>query len=123
MAKVSQECVAACAMSSFVRALIALSDFPHVWETDATFQLDKANESESDEEGDGSDAEEEPKTQTGSAPFTNDRRSPGFVDFLQFLELGCGGSPLQGYPAVIVILSSIPSSVCACPFYSPVLSP
>ena len=30
---------------------------------------------------------------------------------MQFLELGCGGSPSQGYPAVIVILSSIPPSV------------
>ncbi|KAH9959432.1 hypothetical protein BC827DRAFT_504162 [Russula dissimulans] len=103
-----------------------LKNFPRVWETDATFQLDKANESESDEEGDGSDAEEEPKAQTDSAPFANDRRSPGFVDFLQFLELGCGGSPLQGYPAVILILSSIPSSmllhsdsdVPASPFFS-----
>jgi hypothetical protein len=42
---------------------------------------------------------------------SKDRRSPGFTDFLQFLELGCGGSPLQGYPAVLVILSSIPPSV------------
>jgi len=25
-----------------------------------------------------------------------------FAGLLQFLELGCGGSPLQGYPAIIV---------------------
>jgi hypothetical protein len=37
---------------------------------------------------------------------------------LQFLELGCGGSPLQGYPAVIVILSSIPPSVSIHPLPS-----
>jgi len=48
---------------------------------------------------------------------------------LQFLELGCGGSPLQGYPAVIVILSSIPPSVrihpplAYLPFYNPDLDP
>jgi hypothetical protein len=30
---------------------------------------------------------------------------------LQFLELGCGGSPIQGYSTVILVISSIPSSV------------
>jgi E3 ubiquitin-protein ligase listerin len=55
---------------------------------------------------------------------SNDRRSPGFTDFLQFLELGCGGSPLQGYPAVLVILSSIPPSVRIYPpLYNVTLNP
>lgn len=36
-----------------------------------------------------------------------------FPQFLQFLELGCGGSPIQGYPTVVVILSTLPSSVSA----------
>ncbi|KAI9444100.1 hypothetical protein H4582DRAFT_1919312 [Lactarius indigo] len=53
-------------------------------------------------------------------------RSPGFADFLQFLELGCGGLPLQGYPAVLAFLHSIPSSILlhsdsdtpASPFFS-----
>lgn len=87
--------------------LSAPVDFPRAWEIDTSFELRKANESGSDEEDNGSGAEEEPKVQ----PAPADRRSPGFADFLQFLELGCGGSPLQGYPAAIVILSSIPPSV------------
>ncbi|KAH9988778.1 hypothetical protein BJV74DRAFT_459602 [Russula compacta] len=97
-----------------------LRDFPRAWEIDTSFELHRTNESESDEEDDGSGAEEQPKVQPA------DRRSPGFADFLQFLELGCGGSPLQGYPAAIVILSSIPPSILlhsdsgipASPFFS-----
>jgi len=37
--------------------------------------------------------------------------STAYSEFLQFLELGCSGAPLHGYPAVVVILSTIPSSV------------
>ncbi|KAI9452266.1 hypothetical protein F5148DRAFT_1331820 [Russula earlei] len=88
-----------------------LKNLPRAWEIDATFDLDKANDSESDEADDGPGTEEETKVQPTSAPLANDRESPGFADFLQFLQLGCGGSPLQGYPAVIVVLSSIPSSI------------
>ncbi|KIY45151.1 hypothetical protein FISHEDRAFT_49914 [Fistulina hepatica ATCC 64428] len=38
------------------------------------------------------------------------RPDSAYSDFLRFLQLGCSGSPLQGYPIVIIILSSIPSS-------------
>jgi len=86
------------------------ADFPRAWEIDASFELHQANENESDEEDDASGVEEEPKTQPAATPVA---RSPCFADFLQFLELGCGGSPMQGYPAIIVIISSIPSSVRA----------
>ena len=86
------------------------AEFPRAWEIDA-FEPQKVNKSESDEEDDGSNAEEELDVQVASTNVAKDRRSPGFTDFLQFLELGCGGSPLQGYPAVLVILSSIPPSV------------
>lgn len=34
-----------------------------------------------------------------------------FKNFLRFLELGCGGSPAQGYPTLVVILSTIPEEV------------
>lgn len=34
-----------------------------------------------------------------------------YNDFLNFLRLACGGSPLEGYPAVIVILSTLPPQV------------
>ena len=38
--------------------------------------------------------------------------SSAYQEFLQFLQLGCYGSPTQGYPAIILVLSSIPSTVC-----------
>jgi len=87
------------------------ADCPRAWEIDTTFDPQKANQSGSDEEDDGSSAGEEANVQAVPTHVGKDRRSPGFADFLQFLELGCGGSPLQGYPAVIVILTSIPPSV------------
>lgn len=45
---------------------------------------------------------------------TNESTQPhsiAYREFLHFLELGCNGSPSQGYPAVVIILSTIPSSV------------
>ena len=92
-----------------------VAEFPRAWEIDAAFDPHKVNKNESDEEDDGSSAEEGPDVQVASTNVAKDQRSSGFTDFLQFLELGCGGSPLQGYPAVIVILSSIPPSVCIHP--------
>jgi hypothetical protein len=89
------------------------AEFPRAWEIDTAFDPQKANQSGSDEEDDGSSAEGEANVQAVPTHVGNlkDRRSPGFADFLQFLELSCGGSPLQGYPAVVVILSSIPPPV------------
>ena len=92
-----------------------VADYPRAWEIDIAFNTQKANQSGLDEEDDGPSAEEEANVKTIPTHVGRDRRSPGFADFLQFLELGCGGSPLQGYPAVIVILSSIPPSVCIRP--------
>jgi len=94
------------------------ADFPRAWEIDVAFDCQKAKGSGSGEEDDGSSAEEEPNFQTTSTKVAKDLLSPGFSDFLQFLELGCGGSPLQGYPAVIIILSSIPPSVRILPLLS-----
>ena len=93
-------------------SLIVTVDFPRAWEIDAAFELRKATESDSDEEDEGSDTEDK-SNQQQAAPAVQGGRSPGFADFLLFLELGCGGSPLQGYPAVLLFLHTIPSSVRA----------
>jgi hypothetical protein len=95
-----------------------LSEFPRAWEVDAAFELPKATESDSDEEDEDSDTEDNSKQQP-AAPVAQGGRSPGFEDFLRFLELGCGGSPLPGYPAVLAFLHSIPSSVRAQPAILP----
>lgn len=74
---------------------------------------------ESDDENDSDD--EEPKT--NPAPVT----SKAFQEFLLFLELGCLDSPLQGYPPVLIVLSTIPPFVrflvsCILYYSSPFLS-
>ncbi|KAH9041508.1 hypothetical protein EDB83DRAFT_2409286 [Lactarius deliciosus] len=102
-----------------------LKEFPCAWEIDAAFEISKATESDSDEEDEDSDTEGNLK-QPPAVPVVKSGRSSGFADFLQFLELGCGGLPLQGYPAVLAFLHSIPSSILlhfdsntpASPFFS-----
>lgn len=49
--------------------------------------------------------------QVQDIPEENRKASAAYGEFLQFLELGCSGSPIQGYPTVIIILSTIPSDV------------
>jgi hypothetical protein len=44
-------------------------------------------------------------------PMKASKASQAYKDFLSFLELGCGGSPVQAYPAVMIVLSTIPPSV------------
>lgn len=79
-----------------------------------------------EEEDDDSQSEPEdvviktspPKTNTSSSapPVPADlRQSFVYRQFLHFLETGCGGSPTQGYPALVVILSTIPSEVKTIP--------
>lgn len=36
---------------------------------------------------------------------------PAYIEFLQFLRLGCGGTATQFYPAIILVISTIPPSV------------
>lgn len=40
-------------------------------------------------------------------------RSAAYAEFLHFLELGCSGSPADGYPSVLIVISTLPSSVSA----------
>lgn len=56
-------------------------------------------------EGDGSSDEEDEERHP---PL---KTRPAYDEFLQFLQLGCSGSPIQGYPTVVIIISTIPSSV------------
>ncbi|TDL24483.1 hypothetical protein BD410DRAFT_785971 [Rickenella mellea] len=41
--------------------------------------------------------------------------SESYREFLQFLQLGCSGSPIQGYPTILVILSTIPYTILGQP--------
>ncbi|KAG7097872.1 hypothetical protein E1B28_005184 [Marasmius oreades] len=79
--------------------LLFLKEFPQSWKIEV--------ESESDDED-----EEENK------PSRQLRSSLAYAEFLQFLQSGCGGSPIQGYPTVVIILSTIPSETLASPTHS-----
>ena len=73
-------------------------------------------EGDDDNEEDGSDVEGDGQLRNAQADQPNEMGAPlaptlAYREFLQFLELGCSGSPLQGYPTVIIILSTIPPSV------------
>jgi len=57
------------------------------------------------------DFEDEVDNQSQDVPQENMKSSGAYQEFLQFLELGCSGSPIQGYPTVVIVLSTIPSFV------------
>lgn len=82
-----------------------------------------AKPTEGDESDSGSDTDSEPDSEAGmgsdgDAPNDSIKLLPtkplvsdAYTEFLQFLELGCSGSPVEGYPLVLVVLAGIPSSV------------
>ncbi|KAL0570451.1 hypothetical protein V5O48_011508 [Marasmius crinis-equi] len=78
-------------------------EFPQSWK----IELKAETESDPDPESDSED-EEDPKSQIQPQP---PRSSSAYAEFLQFLQLGCGGSPIQGYPTIVIILSTIPSEI------------
>lgn len=87
---------------------------------DANFKATDGDDFDSD-----SDAESEPDSQSerDSNDDDDDINAPtelppnglptseAYTEFLQFLELACSGSPVEGYPLVLVVLSGIPKSV------------
>jgi E3 ubiquitin-protein ligase listerin len=81
-------------------------EFPTAWDVDFASQCSKYNEVEDEDSNDELDSSSaKPK----DPPV---RGSLAYQEFLQFLELGCSGSPRDGYPTVVVVLSTIPSHVC-----------
>ncbi|KAI0042795.1 hypothetical protein FA95DRAFT_1682318 [Auriscalpium vulgare] len=82
--------------------LTFVREFPRAWELELAYKADEDSEAESDDN--------EPKRpQAIQSP-----KSRAYAEFLQFLQLGCAGDPLQGYPTVLILLSTIPSSILSC---------
>lgn len=87
-----------------------IEEVPNVWRTAkievANTEDEESDEDDSEEENEESDEETKPKV-------LSPQESPKifYNSFLRFLQLGCGGSPIQGYPTLIVILSTIPEEV------------
>ncbi|TFK64592.1 hypothetical protein BDN72DRAFT_260036 [Pluteus cervinus] len=85
--------------------LMFLKEYPSSWELDRVSVVD--DDADSDEE-DVSEDEDRPAREPKQKEIPS---SAAYQEFLHFLELGCSGSPMQGYPTVVVTLSTIPSSI------------
>ncbi|EJD05481.1 uncharacterized protein FOMMEDRAFT_103536 [Fomitiporia mediterranea MF3/22] len=89
-----------------------LTSFPQAWNIDTSASTLDNEAGENDEESDddssegNKDTEDNEKTET-----TSQSHSEAFREFLLFLELGCYGSPAQGYPTIVIILSTIPPPI------------
>ncbi|KAK2461029.1 hypothetical protein APHAL10511_006970 [Amanita phalloides] len=81
--------------------LTFLREYPDSWVIDS----DKEIEDEDLDEESSDDANE---GQVKSTPAMISRSSSAYREFLKFLESGCAGSPIQGYPTILIILSTIP---------------
>jgi hypothetical protein len=92
-------------------------DFPSAWEIEAASVLHIAKEPDDANSESEDDAKEgiEPREAKQSPAMV--KSSPAYREFLRFLELGCSGSPLQGYPTVVVIISTLPPAVCTSVFW------
>lgn len=102
------------------RELNELVEFPNCWnvelENSQIFVNQEENDDDDDDDDEGEDEDEGDqeggRPQQAQAPMEkNIKSSLSYQEFLQFLQLGCLGSPVQGYPTVVIILSTIPSSV------------
>ena len=77
------------------------TDHPSCWAVDSVREAEGDESSEG--EKDGAKSEKPTHLIHGT--------SSAYREFLSFLGSGCAGSPIQGYPAVLVILSTIPKNV------------
>jgi hypothetical protein len=84
---------------SFFKTLNYIAEFPFAWEFESKPVIQDDNE-------------DEPQVDEDFPKNNPSAKSQAYCELLTFLEQGCSGSPLQGYPIVIIILSTIPSSVC-----------
>ena len=85
------------------------TEYPGCWELELTASIEDEAGAEDGSDSEGDDAPQSTPNTSKNIP----KVSHAYKEFLQFLELGCSGSPIQGYPAVLVILSTIPPSVCS----------
>ncbi|KAF8624962.1 hypothetical protein AX15_005604 [Amanita polypyramis BW_CC] len=94
--------------------LIFLRDYPSCWSIDGAKGVESEDAENEERSNDESDVQGEP---TRPSPYYSS--SLAYREFLRFLESGCSGSPLQGYPTVLVILSTIPRSMLINPLFPP----
>ncbi|KAG9311744.1 hypothetical protein JVU11DRAFT_7987 [Chiua virens] len=111
--------------------MLFLKDYSQAWTIDAEnaskgySDLDvNVKDVEDDRDTDseaGPDSDPDPETDSDTDDVATDALadtppdvrviSEAYAEFLQFLELGCSGSPAEGYPLVLVVLAGIPTSI------------
>jgi len=85
--------------------------FPAAWELNISYEAELQRDlNEDGENADDQSGDEEPEQKAADLSSAIPQ-SIAYQDFLHFLRHGCSGSPLEGYPAVIVVLSTISPSV------------
>ncbi|CUA69442.1 E3 ubiquitin-protein ligase listerin [Rhizoctonia solani] len=93
-----------------------ITAFPEVWSVNPIAQqsLRTGEQEEVDSESDDKSEDSIPEMTMDPATSSRSTQTNGelaFSDFLRFLELGCQGSAIQSYPAVVIVLSTIPESI------------
>lgn len=87
--------------------LISYIEHPTAWELEARGPSD----ADADDEDSSSDGEEDVVAPKPIARKVHTEQklvhSHAYDEFRQFLELGCMGSPVEAYPAIIIVLSTI----------------
>ncbi|KAG6865555.1 hypothetical protein C0991_001559 [Blastosporella zonata] len=83
-----------------------LKEFPRAWEIERVHDYSRDENGDEDSDSESSDVEAEKPP----APDAATKPSAAYQEFLHFLELGCSGTPLQGYPTVVIVVSTISSS-------------
>ncbi|KAI0341369.1 hypothetical protein BDW22DRAFT_1358876 [Trametopsis cervina] len=84
-----------------------LKAHPEAWQIASNPPTEAADDEDDSASEDEAEHPKTPKLPAAAGP------SVPYGQFRQFLELGCMGTPTVGYPAVLVILSTVPSSVLA----------
>ena len=105
-ADVLERCDCCCPSPTY--RVTPIAEYPSAWTVEAEPEEEDEDEDE-DSDNEGAEGPKPPRPPAGATP------SQAYAEFLQFLTTGCNGSPIQGYPAILVILSTIPSSVCISP--------
>lgn len=98
-------------------------EFPDAWTLAGAYESAVVETNDGEDESDSEDSEgeagagaEKPDEAThdmekGPTKAEGKAKLAAYGDFLQFLQLGCAGSPAQGYPTVVIILSTLSSPV------------
>jgi hypothetical protein len=115
--------------------IMFLTKFRNVWKIttndstigeDDTAVAEKADEDdddsdeESDDEDEADDEAAAPAEQKQPIAAATEAQSPytlgmlAYKDFMGYLQRGCNGSASEGYPTVLVILSTLPVEVSSC---------